>query len=147
MDKLTCPVDHQPLIFKRFEGDVNVWTCPACEGIWLNREQLEAIEETIEHKHDKLLQVPQEQLADLYEMARQKQRPPVNCPGCNIEMERKEYGYCSAVMIDICSYCGGIWMDKGEMEALEVFYEHARISTRDRKPWLIKGLRDVILGL
>lgn len=40
----------------------------------------------------------------------------VNCPACeNIALEEVERGN---VMIDICSNCKGIWLDRGELEKI-----------------------------
>lgn len=37
------------------------------------------------------------------------------CPRCSIKMEKLKK---QDVIIDICSKCGGMWLDKGETEKL-----------------------------
>ncbi len=38
------------------------------------------------------------------------------CPKCGCDLEEREH---SGVKIDACSECGGIWLDKGELEIIE----------------------------
>lgn len=39
----------------------------------------------------------------------------IRCPRCNIEMRKVSR---MGVTIDICDRCGGMWLDKGEMDSL-----------------------------
>ncbi len=39
----------------------------------------------------------------------------MKCPKCGADLEEVEY---RKVMIDRCKECGGIWLDKGELELL-----------------------------
>jgi len=39
----------------------------------------------------------------------------LDCPRCKIEMEKLKK---KDVIIDVCSKCGGMWLDKGETEKL-----------------------------
>lgn len=38
------------------------------------------------------------------------------CPRCCVDLKEREYHH---VKIDECPQCGGIWLDKGELEMLE----------------------------
>ena len=38
------------------------------------------------------------------------------CPKCNLEMSPKTF---DAVEVDRCFGCGGVWLDKGEMEEID----------------------------
>jgi Zn-finger nucleic acid-binding protein len=58
-----------------------------------------------------------------YERARQAVRPDIGCPNCASSLQAEEYGYCSQILVDRCGKCGGIWLDSGELEALERFFE------------------------
>ena len=46
-------------------------------------------------------------------------------------MDRREHGYCSQVMVDVCHDCQGIWLDNGEVQALEVFFERSHIDDKE----------------
>jgi len=123
---MNCPRDGAKLFPVRYEGDVFVDECVKCKGTFLNRGELGKIEE--EHAEtfkDALLRMP-DLVAQAYELARHKEEGELKCPKCGAEMETREYAYCSQVMINKCVECGGIWLDRGEVQALEIFYERER---------------------
>lgn len=41
-------------------------------------------------------------------------------------MERRRYGLGAQTVIDECSSCAGLWLDGGELEQLEQFYERSQ---------------------
>lgn len=45
---------------------------------------------------------------------------PVNCPRCGTAMRERErdLGGGMVVVMDVCPQCGGVWLDKGELEQL-----------------------------
>lgn len=44
------------------------------------------------------------------------------CPRCGIELGERDQ---SGVKIDQCGNCGGIWLDKGELEIIEELDHHS----------------------
>ncbi|MCW5979091.1 MAG: zf-TFIIB domain-containing protein [Bryobacteraceae bacterium] len=46
---------------------------------------------------------------------RQKQLHYMRCPKCGMQLEEIEYG---GVKLDKCFGCEGVWVDKGELEAV-----------------------------
>ena len=42
---------------------------------------------------------------------------PISCPNCGCAMQQKEY---PDVTTDVCSSCGGVFLDKGELNAIAV---------------------------
>jgi Zn-finger nucleic acid-binding protein len=123
---MQCPKDHTELQSTRYEKNINVDKCETCGGIWLNREKLEKIQETRGRDYKKELAQPPDLGYESFQLAEQQTQPPLVCPNCNVEMERREYARVSQILIDVCPKCHGIWLDKTELEALEVFYERAR---------------------
>ena len=127
---MKCPHCDTPLVTRNYESDVHVDECPTCGGMWLEKSELERIEETVKNYYaDELLQ-PDDSVARSFEMARQRSRPPVNCPKCGRETERREAHATSLVLVDECPTCGGKWLDFGEAQSLEQFVERLR---RERK--------------
>ena len=63
----------------------------------------------------------------------------MNCPKCGSVMREREREIGAGatreiVVIDVCPNCGGIWLDKGEMEKLTDFERrHDGGSRRDRR--------------
>jgi Zn-finger nucleic acid-binding protein len=125
---MKCPRDGAILKTQVYEADVEVDACPSCQGMWLDSGELEKIEDVKEHDYSEELQRIPDYIGNAYEMARQQARPDRRCPKCGSEMASREYAYCSQVIIDVCPKCTGIWLDKGEIEALEIFFERSRME-------------------
>jgi Mlc titration factor MtfA (ptsG expression regulator)/Zn-finger nucleic acid-binding protein len=127
---MRCPRDGGTLASQNYEADVQADVCPSCRGMWLDRGELERIQETVEHDHSgELGDIAQ--IASAYEMARQKAGAGIPCPRCQRAMASKEYGYCSQILIDLCPHCEGVWLDRGEIQALERFFERERTRAKD----------------
>ena len=90
-----------------FEAD----TCPNCGGIWFDKNELFKIDKIIEPTFLEIRKIPKksEQLATLY------------CPSCSDHprLEKAEHPRDSKVIFDYCETCKGIWLDKGELEAIQ----------------------------
>ncbi|MBA7630143.1 hypothetical protein ES703_37653 [subsurface metagenome] len=127
---MKCPRDNSVFESQVYEADVEVDVCPSCQGIWLDKGELEQVEEIREHDYSEELKRIPNLIGNAYEMARQKKLGVIHCPKCGIELSNHEYAYCSQIIIDVCPKCEGIWLDKGEIEALEVFFERSRMDTK-----------------
>lgn len=138
---MECPRDNSVLESQVYEGDVEVDVCPSCQGMWLDRGELEQIEETQEHDYSEELERIPNLIGNAYEMARQKKLAIINCPKCSAELSNREYAYCSQIIIDVCPKCEGIWLDKGEIEALEAFFEGSRIDAKNIRRGFWKSLK------
>lgn len=124
---MKCPRDTVEMNTSTYEG-IEIDTCPICSGVWLDRGELEVIEE-VHPEHPKIEAA--DPVAQAYERARQEGSDPVICPFCSEEMVREERGLASGVMIDVCPKNHGIWLDKGELQSLERFYERERVAARN----------------
>ncbi|MFN8640719.1 MAG: zf-TFIIB domain-containing protein [Candidatus Binatia bacterium] len=68
------------------------------------------------------------------ERRRQAAAGPMKCPRCQAHLvERIEHD----VTVDECSNCGGIWLDKGELE---------QVAHREQEGWFGRLLRDRLGG-
>jgi Zn-finger nucleic acid-binding protein len=123
---MRCPRDQAPLERQTYKNEIQVDRCTSCRGIWLDRGELELIQETSQRSDASALRGIQV-IASAYELARQKARPDIACPKCERTLAPREYAHCSQILIDLCPGCGGVWLDRGELEALEQFF------TRERK--------------
>ena len=125
---MKCPVDESVLETQIYESDIEVDVCPSCNGMWLDKGELEKIEEVREHDYTEELKRMPDYVSRAYEMARQKGHAEVCCPKCGDEMEKREYCYCSQIIIDGCIHGHGIWLDSGEVRALEIFFERSQME-------------------
>ena len=122
IDIMRCPIDQIELEKKNYESLVEIDECPKCSGIWLDQGELEKIQDIQENDYSEdLKKVPNEMIA-AYEQARQQNAADIICPNCKVEMFKKE-GYGTQIVIDKCPKCFGVWLNKGELKALEVFFD------------------------
>jgi Zn-finger nucleic acid-binding protein len=136
---MNCPRDGRALATERYEADLDVDVCSECRGIWLDKGELEQIEEVHERNHARQLRVEPDTVAASLEMARQAARPAAACPSCQVDMERREYGLASQILIEVCPAGCGLWLDEGELAALEVFFERERRDAHE-PTGVIRGL-------
>jgi Zn-finger nucleic acid-binding protein len=127
---LKCPHDGATLERDTYETDIEVDDCPECEGIWLDHGELEKIQATVEIDYKRELSDVPDTVVQSYKNARGDEERKLACPACGGEMTAKEHGYCSQIIVDVCIECQGVWLDAGELEALEVFFERSKLETR-----------------
>ena len=126
---MNCPIDNTILEKKIYEGDVEIDMCNICAGIWLDKGELEAIQQLRENNYKQAhteRHLMSSQIKNAYHLGTKPEDRKLNCPKCSQTLIQKEYGYASLILIDVCTNntCQGIWLDKGELQALEIYYEH-----------------------
>jgi Zn-finger nucleic acid-binding protein len=120
---MKCPRDGAELATSTYEAKIEIDTCATCHGTWLDKGELEAIQSTVERDYSKELAVPANTVAESFEAASQRNRAAIHCPKCNAEMDVRPAGMGSQVIIDVCPADCGIWLDAGELQQLEQFFE------------------------
>ena len=137
---MKCPRDGSELETVTYEADIEVDQCPTCRGMWLDKGVLEQIQETIENDYSKELAVEPDHVRRAYALSRPTHTGQIKCPKCAEDMTAKEYAYCSQVVVDICPEDHGMWLDAGEIQALEQFFERARKEVHEAEKHMAKGL-------
>lgn len=125
---MKCPTDKSVLARRDLSG-VEVDACLSCGGVWLDGGELERLQEAYlaAHAHQEhATEDPTEEVARAYEMVEQKERTPGACPRCDDALEHVEYAYTSQVVVDKCPHGHGVWLDAGELLAIEQFFEEQR---------------------
>lgn len=134
---MKCPADQTEMQKQTYEGTVETDYCTTCNGMWLDAGELEKIQEVnVNDYTDELKRIP-DYVGKSMLMAQPADRPELKCPQCDAPLERREYGYCSQIYIDSCINGHGVWLDKGELRELEIFYERSR---RDVSKGFLKSL-------
>jgi uncharacterized protein len=116
---MKCPRCNAVLSATEYDG-VKIEVCPDCHGEWLFAGELQKI---VEH-HDEVF-TPEEiasQDAVNREVftAEKDDQDELNCPACgDVRMEHFNYGDTSGIILHKCTECGGIWMDKDQLEKIE----------------------------
>jgi len=124
---MQCPRDGVTLDHATKQG-VEIDICPACGGLWCDPGEIEAAEKVYAEVTRRVPAAPDEMTAGL-RMAAEKQSPPTHCPVCEAENVREEYGLASQVLVDRCPDGHGVWLDRGELEAIEHFYARERAES------------------
>ena len=140
---MKCPHNGDPLTKQTYEANIEIDQCASCGGMWLNNDELERIQDTVERDYGAEFGKLPNLVDQSYAMALAKSKPAINCPGCGDEMERCEHGGCSQIMIDNCPKCGGVWLDDGELKALEVFFEKASVETAEIRNGFFASLKQL----
>ena len=137
---MKCPVDNTPLKTTEYERAVMVDNCSTCNGMWLDQWELKAIQANKGKNYGAQLAKMPDLVNKAHMQALEKNRPLLNCPKCSTQMDRREHGNCSQIMVDVCHDCQGIWLDSGEIQALEVFFERSHIDDKEIKTGFIHSL-------
>ena len=142
---MKCPRDGSALQTIKYEADIEVDQCPSCHGMWLDEGELRQIQETVEHDYSQDLASEPDHVRQAYALGRPTHTGAIACPKCQSEMSAKEYAYCSQVIVDVCPEGHGMWLDAGEVQALEKFFERTRAEVRDAERHTSKGLWATLL--
>jgi len=126
---MLCPRCKSNLIVVEYGGIELDW-CPACEGLWFDRGEMELLATHRGAGSSSL---------DLDRPARTSERP-LKCPLCRKSMDKRQLGEREPVVADICPACGGLWLDHGELEQL---IDESGGETGDPGP-VVTHLRDAL---
>lgn len=118
-----CPVDDFTLTEESYEGYFKIDRCPSCRGVWLDPDELDKIQRLTINDYSKELAKPENDVARAFALAKSKQEGVYKCVKCSSDLLKREYGFNSQIQIDSCPSGCGMWLDAGELEALEQFYE------------------------
>ncbi len=136
---MRCPVDSEMLEKTVYEAQIEVDQCPSCSGMWLDYGELEAIQDSRENDYEEELGKIPNYFDQSYEFALAKTEGAYSCPRCGDEMEKREYGFSSQIMIDVCPSCRGVWLHKDEIKELEIFFEKSRFEANDIRQGFFKS--------
>ena len=110
-----CPVCHLALGKKEVEGET-IPSCAKCGGLWLDKGKLNALL----HPDGWDLE---------YCSTEHPEKDPaedVPCPACGTNLKRGKFIEYSDITIDYCPDCGGIWLDRGELDDINKELEALR---------------------
>lgn len=105
-------------------SDVEVDVCPRCQGLYFDRGELERFPDRPSLKP--LLNAAKQAASRCRKGGHLIPRAmavcatcdgePVGCPGCGARLALVNARVCN---VDLCTHCGGTWLDAGKFEALE----------------------------
>jgi hypothetical protein len=109
---MLCPKCNVEMSPKSFDG-VEVDRCFGCGGVWLDKGELEQIDDkNIATLVDVVGNTAKTEIMD---------RIPAHCPRCDNDMITLRGA--NDVPFDWCDQCEGMFFDRGELAAMNVFSE------------------------
>ena len=119
---MQCPVCDSPLGAISYEG-INIDTCEDCHGEWLDAGELTQIIKAREVRFDEQERRAIAAAAKVPGIKLDKVDRTLKCPKCGGQTDPVNYGGDTGIIIDKCSTCGGIWLDQGELEKIQMVVE------------------------
>ncbi len=106
---MKCPKCTTETLHEISVEGVTVDRCYVCDGVWLDSQEL-----------NQLLAEDARHVAELRrgKFASQAEGKRGSCPREAVELLRVYSAIDRSVVLDVCSECGGIWLDGGEFEKL-----------------------------
>lgn len=112
-----CRVQCDPI---SYEG-TRIYNCGSCGGHWLSAARLDVI---LSRREITMPEPVQQKMMDIADASNSTQR--LLCMTCGCEMVKEAFRYWDDIQIDRCRKCGGIWLDKGELEKCQIYWEYAQ---------------------
>ncbi|MFO0840011.1 MAG: zf-TFIIB domain-containing protein [Phycisphaerae bacterium] len=106
-----CPICRQPLAGGALLGQ-RVQTCRKCRGVLIPNAVFGGVIKTLRAKYAGERETPRPIAPSEFERR-------IDCPRCARTMETHPYYGPGGVVIDTCASCGLIWLDTGEIGAIE----------------------------
>ncbi|MES1245809.1 MAG: zf-TFIIB domain-containing protein [Acidobacteriota bacterium] len=110
MSDLLCPEDAVYLVevpLERAGGTVH--ECPDCQGVWVDRELIERLAESVEPDP------PPSAAGPTAEIRGMDPTPPRFFRACAVCAALMDWRACGGVVVDVCSE-HGVWFDDGKLE-------------------------------
>lgn len=124
---MNCPKCDKELKKVAYEG-VEIEECESCGGHWLDHREIVTIiktrEETFSPEEIKEVMKARESVS----LEVRDPDQPLICPSCNVPMTRMSYAYATGIIIDRCTKCHGIWLDKDELKHIQIIMEEQEKS-------------------
>lgn len=110
-----CPDDLSVLVPHQVEG-IEVDRCPECGGLYFDDGELAAFQDK---GYDAMQTLEAEGTASGLVLIGVNQVR--TCPGCSKPMMQYRFQYASAICLDGCNHCGGIWVQDGELGEIATY--------------------------
>jgi len=113
-----CPKSHDSLESVDV-GGIRIERCPRCEGLWFDRDELRVLKDREDNGDYEWLHVDLWKDMDKFRARRQQRYA---CPKDATPLTTVHYGE-SNVVVDVCSKCQGVWLDKEEYREIIRYLE------------------------
>jgi len=106
-----CKTDLTKEIIMSSSGSIEIDKCASCEGLWFDNGELSHFEKLIEPTLLEIKNIPSKEI----------QMIQLHCPMCEDHpaMLKRSHPRDKNVVIDYCKKCKGVWLDYGELDAIQ----------------------------
>jgi len=107
--ELVCPKCLNVKLEKRFHEGIFLHECPCCSGIWLNKGELNQLVHPVEGdlEYCSTEKIEEDRISEIF------------CPLCkNVKLKKVNFVTYSDIIMDYCDKCQGLWLDRGELDAI-----------------------------
>ena len=119
---MICPNCQCDLKTILYEG-IEIESCGECDGEWLDHSELAKIVSIREVKFDKEETRAIAESTTIHGVVTKSLDRNLMCPKCNASTNAINYGGNTGMIIDRCIKCRGIWLDKSELEKIQMLIE------------------------
>ncbi len=116
---MNCPKCNADLVKKYYKGMIEVDSCPACRGMWLDFDELDKLEDVVFDD-------------DIHKgsLVHFQSKTNYPCPRCGAELDEFRYRLYD-LRLDTCSENGhGFWLDVGEDERVMELMRQRAVDIR-----------------
>jgi uncharacterized protein len=125
-ETMKCPRCRTELRTIQYEG-AQIETCPGCGGEWLDDGELKHIVHTVEETFPQEMKDSLDAINVSIFTIDESVENQLTCPQCpEVQMNRFNYACSSGIALDKCPQCKGIWLDKDEIEKVQLLVEEWR---------------------
>ncbi|MBN1342063.1 MAG: zf-TFIIB domain-containing protein [Phycisphaerae bacterium] len=113
-----CPKCKTPTTRVEYEG-ANVRICGECGGYWVTQLALKAIANRRDVQFSEAVKQRFIELADA-----SNSTETLVCMTCGKHMIKERFKDWDDIIVDHCPKCRGIWLDPGELEKIQIYWEY-----------------------
>ncbi|MFO0839782.1 MAG: zf-TFIIB domain-containing protein [Phycisphaerae bacterium] len=113
-----CPACKTQALPIEYEG-MRIYHCGDCGGHWLSPGRLDVI---LARRNVEMPEAVRQAFMDLAERLNRPQK--LWCMTCGVEMLKEPFRFWDDIQIDRCPKCNGVWLDCGELEKCQIYWEY-----------------------
>ena len=115
-----CPLCAKQIDRIKYER-VPIFNCGSCGGHWVEKPRLDLI---LARREVQMPEAVKQKMMDIADASNSRQK--LMCLTCGKEMVKGPFKHWPEIQIDRCPKCAGIWLDRGELEKCQIYWEHAK---------------------
>ncbi len=123
-----CPRCQTPLKDTEYEN-IPLDICPTCNGYWCDEGELTEVIKSREMIFSQDIHPEIKATAGNPNKQKTANVELLPCVICGTNMQHINYQYSSGIMIDRCNLNHGVWLDKDELEKIQVFVERWEVNS------------------